>query len=441
MPISKYTGSEQYTVVGYDDVNLQCSDCKTDHGQKFTILIRNNTTNQVARYGVNCAIKLLNMRDPVALITQAKHRQRERLRQLASSGRINLGNVGVKDPLDTVSEAEIAPVYCIYGEDYYVEQALNILRDRLTSIQYKDWNYELFQGTEVSATQVVSSARMSPMRGTGFKVIVIRHVDDMRDNDKATLARYIQNPVKSTILILTASSISETSELYKSLMKAMDSNNAVVVNFTTPTQQQVPAFLRRTALMMGMRFEPGAAEQLSEAISCDPQTGLFMLRDALDRLDLYMGDERRTVTSKDVEEVVESSLTKTVGDLSLALANKDKAEALKVLMIIWGNITERKLFDELGLLAGRLMYLVNNPDPQALKGRYAIKSRLLRDKYVAASTKWTSEDVRRLIDSLYKAEQDIQTLIRNESRRSLSASQSSREKEMAITRMILSVLT
>ena len=91
--------------------------------------------------------------------------------------------------------------YLLEGEDYYLyDKAFSMIK-KACKIDLEDFNLSIFDDENFSMQNVLNACEVMPM-GSEFKIVVLKNVSKISENDKKMLQKYIENPTLSTILII-----------------------------------------------------------------------------------------------------------------------------------------------------------------------------------------------------------------------------------------------
>src|SRR5262245_16373343 len=113
------------------------------------------------------------------------------------------------DPLERLRQEAVGPLYFIYGKErYLVDQAVEILRQRVLEPALRDFNYELFHGKEVSAARIMQAARTLPMMAKR-RLVLIREADEMKADELSGLIPYLARPSAETCLVFVGEKIDQ----------------------------------------------------------------------------------------------------------------------------------------------------------------------------------------------------------------------------------------
>ncbi len=224
------------------------------------------------------------------------------------------------------------------------EQAL-MLYNELTGGNDDGFTHETIDGTsdnsdsayEICATTVQSLLTL-PMFG-GDKVVWLRNVNFLGDNVtgrsqrteagveslRATLEKGIPQGVK---FLLTAQGVDKRRGFWKFIEKSAE----VQVHDRIDTsrddwQDQVATLVTQRAAELGLDFEPDAlAVFILLAGEQSQQIG-----NELEKLDLYLGPERRTITENDVNVLVPLSRAAVVFEIGKAIQTGNAARAIQLI--------------------------------------------------------------------------------------------------------------
>lgn len=233
-----------------------------------------------------------------------------------------------EDATEQAKRGEVLPLYLVAGEEQFLASGvIKSLRDTVADQGVAGLNDDVFDAASTSASQVLEAARTTPMMAAK-RFLLVRGIERWEaksgkgsagELDK--LADYASDPVPSSVLVLAAGKLDKRRRLYTLAKK-----RNFLVNCEPPAQSALPGWVKARASSRGARFAPGAAELVVDLAGPE----LSQLADAVERLCLYVGDEKQI----DEEAVAESLVrirTNTVWQLVDAVARRDAAAALETL--------------------------------------------------------------------------------------------------------------
>ena len=185
-----------------------------------------------------------------------------------------------------------------------------------------DFNFTSFTGGEVSGGEIADSANQFPMMDQ-LKVVLVRQADQLNRTDWEKLLPYLQNPVKTTVLIFTDG---REKPSYDGRSKWGKILPQYTVLCKKPYDNQIPNWLQHRAKQHSIELTPDSAYLIFEKIGSD----LTQLDNALQRLSLFLGGQGK-VSSQLVEEVLPEIRESDIFDLLKYIGEKKLEPALKEL--------------------------------------------------------------------------------------------------------------
>jgi DNA polymerase-3 subunit delta len=220
--------------------------------------------------------------------------------------------------IDAASRGERPLVSLIVGtERLFIDRAVAALR-RATVGDGDPWNEEVFSGKSTSASRVIDAARTIPMLG-GARFVLVRAVDELADKELDNLVAYLNAPVDSACVVLTAEKLDGRARLTKAAKQ-----HGFFVEAQPLKLAAMREFLSREAKRRKLTLHEDAAASLVEAIGTDLSTA----DDALERLSLFVGDGQ-PITREAVEACVSRVRVDTIWALVDAVGLRDRRAALK----------------------------------------------------------------------------------------------------------------
>lgn len=214
---------------------------------------------------------------------------------------------------------EYSPVYILMGEEpYYIDKISDFIAENALKPEEKDFNQNIVFGSDVSANQIVDMARRFPMMSEK-QVVIVKEAQNIKSWDR--LERYMENPVKSTILVICHKNGSIDRR-----KKIVPKAEAVGVVFESKKKRdyELPSFIVNYLKNHGRAtIENKAAQMIAEHIGTD----LSRLTSELDKLILSLPDNDRRVTPESVEAEIGVSKDFNAFELRSAIVNKDVFKA------------------------------------------------------------------------------------------------------------------
>jgi DNA polymerase-3 subunit delta len=234
--------------------------------------------------------------------------------------------VDIQALIESAEQGHYGMVHVIVGsERLFVDRAVTALR-KASVAQGDSWNEELFQGKASSAARIIDAARTLPMLGR-VRFVWVRAAHELADKELDRLADYVNAPVETCCLVLTADKLDGRSRLAK-LAKQR--------GFLTEAQPlklaAMRGFVAREAKRRSLRLDDNAAAALVDCVGTD----VSALDDALERLSLYVGRDQAIGLSA-VEACVSRIRVESIWALIDAVSARDRRTALKAAGSLLGD--------------------------------------------------------------------------------------------------------
>jgi len=245
-----------------------------------------------------------------------------------------------------IGKGEIAPVYCLYGEDdYRRERALRQLLDALLPEGTRELNLDRVRPGDVEAASILGSARTVPFLA-GRRVVLIRDADALSEQQREELLAYLEAPCLTTCLILVATRLDLRTRLAASLQK-----KGVVLRFDQLESASMKEALQAAALERHKRISPEAIDLLIALAGDDLRQSMS----GLEKAALFVG-ERGEIARQDIEELIGETRIRSIFQLTDAVGTRNLELALGCL----GNLLAHgeEVLPIIGMLARQIRLLL-----------------------------------------------------------------------------------
>lgn len=178
-----------------------------------------------------------------------------------------------------------------------------------------------FDGPSAAMADLLDEVR-SPSFLAPVKLVRVRDADALlkRENNREALARYLEAPSSTGVLVLQLASEAKTTRLYK----AVDKMGGVVA--CTPAGKGFDAAgwaMDRARKLLGKRLATDAADALVDAVGAD----ITLLANELDKLALFV-EPKAEIELEDVSALVGRNRTETIFQIADSLAARRPDAAL-----------------------------------------------------------------------------------------------------------------
>jgi DNA polymerase-3 subunit delta len=243
------------------------------------------------------------------------------------------------------------PVYFLSGEEpYYIDQVSDFIEQHALEEGEKEFNQDIVYGKDSDLPAILALAKQFPMM-SDYKVVIVKEAQNLRELSKpaadedpgkgktsamaaaqAQLAAYVQNPLKSTILVFCYKykTIDKRSAVAKALQK-----HGVFVETKRLYDNQLPDWITNYIKEQKRQIGPRAAMMLAEYIGND----LSRIAGELGKL-LITVKEGEEITPALVQDNIGISRDYNVFELQEALAARDVLKANRIVSHFAGNEKE-----------------------------------------------------------------------------------------------------
>ncbi|MHC1698505.1 MAG: DNA polymerase III subunit delta [Geobacteraceae bacterium] len=223
--------------------------------------------------------------------------------------------------VQTIEKGQVRPLYYLYGDEpYLMEKCIQQLLERLVSADLRDFNLNVYYGTESKGDQIAATAATLPMFAS-WRVVVVKKADALSAASLEVLSSYVKNPSPSTCLLLQGEKIDQRKKFFTDIKK-----NGELVEFKRLYENQLPTFIRNEASLRGRKIEPAAAEMLVYLVGNNLQELISELEKAI----LYVGEAREILVSH-IRAIVSDTRINSVFEFTDALGEKKLDKALRSL--------------------------------------------------------------------------------------------------------------
>ena len=219
-----------------------------------------------------------------------------------------------------IGKEELSNLYLFWGPETYFHDVFVSQLEKMviTDSASKDFNHHSYYANDVSINEVVSTCLSFPMM-SDRKFVIVKHFDQMTIDDKDAFLKYIQNPQKSTILVLTAETWGKT-KFHNELINA-----AVSVNCKTLYEKEVYSWVKSKFDEKNILIEEDSIAFLIENIGHN----LLRLNVEIEKLSNFAA-EGKTLSLKLISEITGFSRDVNVFNFQNELGKKQLNNALQI---------------------------------------------------------------------------------------------------------------
>lgn len=209
-------------------------------------------------------------------------------------------------------------VYAFCGDEVYlINEALDLLQSQILNPALKDFNLDVFYGSDLDISQLRDVVLTLPMM-TDRRVVIVKDIHDLKEKQSEAVLKLVEEAVDSTILILTAAKLDKRKKLFRELQK-----HTTLVEFLSPSERHIPYWIKHIASKYGLSLDENVTHQLHLSVG----SHLLTIDSEMQKLSLFVQD-RKQIIEKDLEAVVSAARVVSIFELTEAIGKGDRVNAL-----------------------------------------------------------------------------------------------------------------
>jgi DNA polymerase III subunit delta len=227
-----------------------------------------------------------------------------------------------EDIIKKLSNKVYHPIYFLMGEEpYYIDLISDYIEQNILDSAEKEFNQSVIYGKDIDVAGIISCAKRFPMMAN-YQVVIVKEAQDIKKIEELQI--YIENPLKSTILVLCYKygKIDKRKTFAKTLEKT-----AVLFESQKIYDNQVPAWIGSYLKKKNYTIQTKAASLLAEYLGTD----LSRIVNEISKLiiNIPAGTE---ITPEHIEQNIGISKDYNVFELTKALGQKDFLKTHRIIL-------------------------------------------------------------------------------------------------------------
>lgn len=194
-----------------------------------------------------------------------------------------------------------------------------------------DMNYSVFYDKNDMIYDLPIDISNTPPFGSNKRLVVIHNYDSFIDKNDFT--DYIENPNKTTLLILVSSGVLEKDSIYKHFSNK-EKDNVLFLNFPKPKDSDLNSFVYSFMLEKGKKIGRDALDYLLLNINLDYTS----IKSELEKICDYHND-KESLSVDDIKDFTYSSKHANVFDFINAILERDRQKCFSVMVHLKDDAT------------------------------------------------------------------------------------------------------
>lgn len=242
------------------------------------------------------------------------------------------------------------PVYFLQGEEpFYIDKIADYITEHVLDASEKEFNQTVVYGREADPLSIISTAKRYPMM-SNYQVVMVKEAQDIKNllgkdkdkEEKSPLQNYIENPLKSTVLVFCYK--------YKTIDKRTKTGKSMekFSQFFTSEKlydNKIPDWIIKYVKDKGCKISEKASLLLGEYLGND----LSKVANELDKLSINYSKDV-TIDVQHVEQHVGISKDFNTFELQSAIGNKNILKANRIVRYFQANPKNNPLVVTMGTL-------------------------------------------------------------------------------------------
>lgn len=229
----------------------------------------------------------------------------------------------------TRTEVELLAAYLIVGDDELkVTTVIKRLCARLEQAGNVDFNTQSFEGGKENDGKEILDSLNTPPLAAPYRLVIIKEAEKLSKQVVNELIDYLESPLPSSVLLMTATKLKQQSRLYKAVGKL---SPKALIDASSRKRSELPAMARQLAKSYDIALSYDGAHKLCELVG----TSSVNLNTEIKKLASYvLSLGRREASLDDVLAVVARSHQPSVWDFVDALARRDLVASFDILQLL-----------------------------------------------------------------------------------------------------------
>lgn len=230
--------------------------------------------------------------------------------------------------MSSVDRGDYKPFYLLSGtEPYFIDRLEAKITDQLTDEASRSFDYSLFYGKEVEASQIIETAKRFPLLASHHLVVVreAQHLDKSSD----LIAEYLSQPQPQTIIVFCFKhkTFDKRKKLYKVVKKV-----GSLLESKTLYDNQISQWIGDRLKEAQFTIDSAALQILIEALGND----LSKIEKEVDKLKIVL-EEGSQITPEQIEDHVGFSKDYNNFELYKAVGKRDFYQTAKIVKYLSEN--------------------------------------------------------------------------------------------------------
>ncbi len=218
-------------------------------------------------------------------------------------------------------------IYLVHGGDSFIVKSK--MKSIIAKYDVDDFNINIYDAEETNISNAINDASTIPFMADK-KIVIIKNAYFLTNEklkkeinqDTAALARYLSNPVKETVLIITAPylKIDERKAITKALKKQSE-----VIYCEAMKKVDLTSWIRRQLGKQGIRIDKAAMDEFLKRVENNTQVAVNEMKKLL----LY-AEDINIITIDIIKKIITKNIEDNVYEITNNILDNKRSEALEI---------------------------------------------------------------------------------------------------------------
>ena len=314
-----------------------------------------------------------------------------------------MATIDVNSAIQSISQNRWSSPYILLGEErYFFEKCLQHFRYSSVPAELRDFNEEIFYGTDLEVEKLIDSLQMLPVMAER-RLVVLKEAQHLNEKQWLQLES-IGNLSSDMIFVIQADQLDRRKKTIKKWLEL-----STIVDCSSPPDSSRGPWIRSLANEKGLELD-------QEALSYLVQTGgnnLEALDQELERIQLFFGSGKK-IKIADIAQVLDRAREENIFSLSEAVGKKDRTQSLFLYSRLRAQGENEIAL--VSIIARHLRILLKikvAQDKLNMKGsalaQYVGVNNYYLPNYVQQSLRWTQSELMKALEHLSHLDSQFKT--------------------------------
>ena len=307
-------------------------------------------------------------------------------------------NASFESIMRDLEAGKYAPVYYLMGDEpYYIDKISDYIAEHALLPEERDFNQTVLFGSDVSASQIVDTARRYPMMAQR-QVVIVKEAQNIKSTD--ALEKYFAQPMPSTVLVMCHKN-GKVDGRKTAYVKAIR-QAGVMFESTKLKDRELPGFIEKYLQARQVKIDTKSVQMIAENIGAD----LSRLVGELDKVIISLPENNRVVTPQTVEDQIGVSKEFNGFELRDAIVSRNVFKANQIIKYFDENPKAGSIYSFLPLLFSyfqNLMiafYAPNNKSQEAVAEWLELRNSWAAKDYMTGMRNYSGMKVMQIISKI-----------------------------------------